>query len=272
MERNYDLIWAAFLNVEPEFKHLMQYGKEEIEAMEDGIKKFIDYMDWSKEEQVISFRTDMLQVIPCPHCRNEFGIYSYTLGLCKKCEKSFDFNKVFEHARIYIDLKAEQEAKLLMYNFVKNPAVRELYRKYTKEEVRENFIKDNFTGSRTFKYIIGLAYPVYSNKGIFEDFVKVYEDNILSLLNVCTEDHTCIDGCAECSTKAEQILNNMIELIKEKGGNDWFNLIYIQLIDMVRGEYSEEMIEDMIAEIENTDIIDDTNQSIEDDNSQTNNQ
>lgn len=93
-QASYESLWGIFLkNHEPEFKKVMGYGKEEIEDI--GVQKFFDKMGWTKEEQLTSYLSDRLHIVPCIDCGKEFAIYEEDLGLCESCQEVYDIDSVF---------------------------------------------------------------------------------------------------------------------------------------------------------------------------------
>lgn len=88
----YSMLWNKFLlEEEADFIKMFEYGKDAI--LRIGINKFIDAMDWVKEEDVAKWRTDSFNVVICPECDNDFGIYQ-KMGLCPNCLKKFDQTKI----------------------------------------------------------------------------------------------------------------------------------------------------------------------------------
>ncbi|MEG0728184.1 MAG: hypothetical protein RR420_01040 [Anaerovoracaceae bacterium] len=92
MKVDKSLIWDAFLATEKDdFLKSMGYGVNEINKI--GINKFIKCMGWIDPNQVKSWRTDKIHIMPCPHCNNEFVVYVLDV-LCKHCKKHYDMNKI----------------------------------------------------------------------------------------------------------------------------------------------------------------------------------
>ena len=90
------ILWKEFVeNHEPDFKKMLGYGKEEIEAV--GVDKFFDFMGWTKEEDFTSFYSDRLHAVPCIECKKEFAIYEEDLGLCESCQSNYDIDSVFSY-------------------------------------------------------------------------------------------------------------------------------------------------------------------------------
>lgn len=85
-------IFKAFLKVEPQFKEYLGYGEEEIREI--GICKFLKAMDWTKVDQVNSWKTDTLHIVPCHVCGKEFAIQETEFGICKDCAKDYDMGKI----------------------------------------------------------------------------------------------------------------------------------------------------------------------------------
>ena len=91
-KNNITEIFKAFLKVEPQFKAYLGYGREEIEEI--GVCKFIKTMDWTKVDQVNSWKTDTLHIVPCHVCGKEFAIQETDFGICGNCKKDYDMVKL----------------------------------------------------------------------------------------------------------------------------------------------------------------------------------
>lgn len=91
-KKSYSNIWKIFLSIEPEFKAYMGYGKEEIEAI--GINKFIDFMDWSEEEDILKYKSDRVKAIPCIHCGKNMTTFQLDMGLCEHCKPLYYVDKL----------------------------------------------------------------------------------------------------------------------------------------------------------------------------------
>lgn len=89
---NITQIFEAFLKVEPQFKEYLGYGEEEIREI--GICKFIKKMGWTKADQVNSWKTDVLHIVPCQVCGKEFAIQETEFGICEDCQKDYDMIKL----------------------------------------------------------------------------------------------------------------------------------------------------------------------------------
>ena len=89
------LIWKHFLlNEEKDFAEQMGYGKKEIKKI--GFRKFLKAFDWTSLQHVGKWRTNVLNIIICPECKNEFGVLDDYLGLCDSCKKKFNIDKFYE--------------------------------------------------------------------------------------------------------------------------------------------------------------------------------
>ena len=90
-------LWDIFLNkYESDFKEYMGYGKDEIEAI--GVDIFFNKIGWEDESQFESYKTDLMHIIPCINCKQDFGIVENDFGLCDKCKQEYDLEK-FEKYR-----------------------------------------------------------------------------------------------------------------------------------------------------------------------------
>lgn len=88
------LIWTKFLAEEAkDYTETTGVSIKEIKAV--GHKKFIEANGWESPSDVSKWRTDLLHVMPCPHCHNDFGIMDDFLGLCDKCLPLFDLNAFY---------------------------------------------------------------------------------------------------------------------------------------------------------------------------------
>lgn len=49
---------------------------------QSGKKKFIDAFDWCNATDVTKFKTDVIHIVVCVHCHNDFGDVEQNYGLC----------------------------------------------------------------------------------------------------------------------------------------------------------------------------------------------
>lgn len=102
MTRNNEALWNIFVEkYEPDFKQYLGYGKEEIEQI--GIDLFFETMGWDKEEQMTSYKTDRMHIMPCIECKQHFAVYEEDYGLCEHCAPLFDldeFTQYVDRARV----------------------------------------------------------------------------------------------------------------------------------------------------------------------------
>lgn len=126
---DYDRIWREFVNHhEPAFREKYGYGRDEIEAI--GVEKFIDLMDWSTPDDVKSFNTDVMHVVVCPECRDDFGIYEENVGLCKECQEQFDMDRFWAQYRAGLtNEEAAAQVASMIPLFWSIPQFRAMYRK-----------------------------------------------------------------------------------------------------------------------------------------------
>lgn len=88
-DQEYEDIWNSFImNASEDFEQYMGYGVDEI--VEIGENKFIDAYDWCDATDVMSYKTDIIHIIPCVHCRDEFSDVEQNYGLCEKCQPLYD--------------------------------------------------------------------------------------------------------------------------------------------------------------------------------------
>lgn len=93
--KEYNQIWKIFKeNYADEFEKYMGYGVAKIEKI--GIKEFVDFMDWSSSEDILTYKTDRVKVIPCVHCDTHFTTFQIDLGLCHRCKDKFDLEQFGE--------------------------------------------------------------------------------------------------------------------------------------------------------------------------------
>jgi len=240
-DRPYEEIWNAFLEVKDEFLKRFEYGPLQICGMAGGYEHFIDYMDWMRPDQATSWRTDMLQVIPCPHCQNDYGLLEHTLGLCIKCKKLFNFNKAFEHIREVSKLVDVAESQLFMNSFIYSAELREYYRIYTIEEFKDGMLKEKFFGPMTFKFINEQVVDKLGAEATQEKFISLYENNVLTLFDDRYEDCYEDDGITPCPLKWDYEEGNIrlkeilytIKEIQKKEESSWVESAYTYLLKMV---------------------------------------
>lgn len=93
-----DALWNVFKEKHAEeFEKFMGYGIKDIEHI--GYDKFINFWDVSSEEEM-DFKKDVVKIIPCIHCKNEFTTYQLDFGLCPKCQKEYNTKKFKEMCMI----------------------------------------------------------------------------------------------------------------------------------------------------------------------------
>ena len=121
-------LWAVFLEkIEPDFKERLGYGKEEIEAI--GISNFFEKMGWTDESQLESYKTDILHIVPCVDCKENFACYEEDLGLCDECLKKYDVDSVFKFYQDTLERSGAQDAHKIMVGFYASPEFRKEFLK-----------------------------------------------------------------------------------------------------------------------------------------------
>lgn len=104
---NRENLWRIFLeDCELEFRKYLGYGKEEIERI--GVDKFFDVMGWETQDQLESYKTDVLHVIPCVECREDFAVFETNYGLCDKCQEGYNLD---EFAKFTNSIRNEEGEK-----------------------------------------------------------------------------------------------------------------------------------------------------------------
>jgi hypothetical protein len=92
--QKYRRLWNHFLATEAVgFENERKLTIKEIKRI--GVRKFIKANDWRGVDDVKKWRTDVVEVIPCPHCKQNFGIMDDTLGLCPVCLGKFNLNSFY---------------------------------------------------------------------------------------------------------------------------------------------------------------------------------
>lgn len=123
----YKKLWNHFLeNEAEEFEQVRKLTVKEIKRI--GIRKFVRANGWEKKEDVAKWRTDIYDVIPCPHCKKDFGVLDFTLGLCDKCRPKYDFSKFYNDMNNLCGDNYEKSGKLIAF-FISLPSLREQYLK-----------------------------------------------------------------------------------------------------------------------------------------------
>lgn len=86
-------LWKLFCDTyEEDFKAYMGYGKDEIKKV--GVEKFFDFTDWCSEDDIKKFKQDTLKIVVCPVCKKEYAVFPSEYGICKKCLKKYDTEKL----------------------------------------------------------------------------------------------------------------------------------------------------------------------------------
>lgn len=123
----YKRLWNHFLEYEAkDFEEERGLSVQSIKRI--GIKKFVTANDWRTAEDVAKWRTDVCEVIPCPHCKKDFGVLDYTLGLCKRCVTKYDLGAFYRHMSDLCGTDAKKSGKMLAL-FLAVPEVRNTYLK-----------------------------------------------------------------------------------------------------------------------------------------------
>lgn len=88
-------LWKFFKdNVAEQFEEYMGYGIEDIERI--GVKKLFAIYDWHSEQDIMSYKEDVLKIVICPECKNDFGVWPSEYGLCADCTPKFNAEKLSE--------------------------------------------------------------------------------------------------------------------------------------------------------------------------------
>lgn len=87
-----ETIMNEFFKHIDEFEKFMGYGKEDITRI--GIRKFVEKMGWTCENQVLSWKTDRAHIVPCVECSDDFAIFEMDFGLCNNCKEKYDLIKM----------------------------------------------------------------------------------------------------------------------------------------------------------------------------------
>lgn len=126
---NYRKLWKHFLEHEAtEFEEVRKLTVAEIKRI--GFKKFIRANDWRTIDDVQKWRTDVYDVIPCPHCYKDFGILDSHLGLCPKCYAKFDMKRFYDDVgKVETKSKATEVAGKMMMLFLGSKQFRDSYLK-----------------------------------------------------------------------------------------------------------------------------------------------
>lgn len=129
-------IWDAFCEKEAaEFCEYMGYDTSEIAKI--GMIKFIDIMDWRSPDDVGSWRTDRLKVIPCVHCGNNFAIFQ-EFGLCPECTNLYDIDAL---KKVILDVAEEKGGEFEKQAGFDAETAQVAYFVYD-EEIRDLFLKE----------------------------------------------------------------------------------------------------------------------------------
>lgn len=211
MKRDHKEIWEAFLkNEHDDFKAKMGYGKKSIKKI--GIKKFIEAMDWRSEEDVSKWRTDVYNIVVCPNCNNNFGIYQEKVGLCEDCQPKFDTDRFYDTlaANAKVD---EARALAIPLLFFSNKEFRDKYKKKSLEDSIKLCEKEDFSDVETFFYISSLASIAINREGDSMSLFKEYMDkNLYSKfkdnknLNKIKETIDSCDSFEEIDLKLKELL------------------------------------------------------------------
>ncbi len=125
----YRRLWKHFLEHEAkDFEEVRKLTVAEIKRI--GTKKFVRANDWRTIDDVQKWRTDIYDVIPCPHCYKDFGILDSHLGLCPKCYVKFDMKRFYEDVeKVETKSKTTEVAGKMMVLFLGSKQFRDSYLK-----------------------------------------------------------------------------------------------------------------------------------------------
>lgn len=173
-KKSYSNIWKIFLSVEEEFKKYMGYGKDEIEKV--GINNFIDFMDWSCEDDILKYKSDRVKALPCVHCGKAMTTFQLDFGLCESCKQLYNIDKL---SRVLTEEDKVNPGSSLgtITAFV---YIDEFRKMYYKEEKIENVMLDAYT----YDFISGpftrdlLVDRIIGNPLYEETFFKIGEQVI----------------------------------------------------------------------------------------------
>lgn len=125
--KEYSALWDIFKDrYADDYEKYMGYGVKTIEKI--GVKEFIDFMDWSCEDDIQKYKTDRVKVIPCVNCGCHFTTFQIDLGLCSNCVDLFDMKK-FSQTLEANEAKETGSSAGTQIMFVYIEEFRNLYRK-----------------------------------------------------------------------------------------------------------------------------------------------
>lgn len=121
----YRKLWSYFLDHEAAaFEEERGLSVKDIKRI--GIKKFVYANDWKNVEDVGKWKTDAFMVIPCPHCKRDFGVLDYTLGLCKNCLPKYNLRSFYEQMNDICGVDQDKSGRMLTL-FLSVPEIRKTY-------------------------------------------------------------------------------------------------------------------------------------------------
>lgn len=152
-EKQYDELWNYFIsNHADQYESYMGYGITDIERI--GVNKFIDFMDWITTSDIDNWKKDMIKVIPCSNCHNEFTTFQLDLGLCEHCKDEFDISR-FNEMCAANEMINPGSSSTSCIAFAYFPEFRELYRKSKSmtDRIEDCVIGDRLKDMQTFLLI-----------------------------------------------------------------------------------------------------------------------
>lgn len=119
-------IWIRFRKCEAnDFTKARHISLKEIRRV--GIEKFIRANGWKTPQDVTKWRDDLLEVVPCPHCKQDFGVLDDSLGLCDSCLTWIDIRKFYEDLYATVSEEDTEKMSKALVLFYSDPVLRNQY-------------------------------------------------------------------------------------------------------------------------------------------------
>lgn len=175
--KDFDEVWKVFIKDEyiNDFESYIGFGIKEIEKI--GRDKFLATVDWSiKNVHDLQWRKDLVKVVICNECKNEFTTFQLDYGICDECKKQFDMERFYESLQaLEKSAPGSSSNEAMMFSFFED--YRNCYRILTDEQIIETVVSSNFVSPNAILLILE---SIKTNKGNVLTEIELALNNYIS--------------------------------------------------------------------------------------------